>query len=216
MRKPTTTLWVGSYNQSGPYGNDYGQTFFTIRNMTKMVTLDELARLNKRKQEKESRSESVEEVSTYIEKLERLYGSGHLLFFHNQWSSKLDFTMRWQHYDDFDYCGHKIESLDDFSSMISATKFLTSITRKMAKKMDRYYGPKDSYQWTLSDPYIVYNYLRASGVSSIVYSESLGFWILDCSEHVFRSRNNYDHPMQMPNVYPKGKPIKKDGKTPNL
>ena len=92
-------------------------------------------------------------------------------YFSSAVMGSLDFTVRWQHYGSTDggihYCGHSIEALDDFERLRSAYKFLTNLTRRQAKAQDRYYGPQDSYQFTLSDPRSVYEQLKKDKVAEV-------------------------------------------------
>ena len=158
-----TTMWWNTVTSD----TGYTKTYLTIRELRERLVLESIGLCT-------SRPEYYGPPDLYLalanQKLSRYFDS----YCSN---AQMDFTINWQHYDHselsngvnctFSYCSHSIESIDNFSKLRSANKFLTKLTRKLAKSIDRYDGPSYSYQRFLDDPRVVYDQLKKDGVRDI-------------------------------------------------
>jgi len=140
----------------------YTKTYLTVRDLRERLVLESVGLCT-------SKPEYYGPPDLYLaladQKLSRYFASNHS-------TGQLDFTLNWQHYEPsnggpFSYCSHSIDSFDDFSKLRSASKFLTKLTRKLAKSIDRYDGPSYSYQRFLDDPRVVYDQLKKDGVRDV-------------------------------------------------
>jgi hypothetical protein len=84
-------------------------------------------------------------------------------------------TLHWQHYEsngEEEYCRHSIEKADSLGVMQWACKVLVNLSRNIAKASNRYYGPKDCYQFGLNCPWLVVEALERSGAQRIELVET--------------------------------------------